>query len=384
MTSTTGTPFYPRPGEAELDDLAVHYAEQVDQLPADGPERTARRESFVCAAMPLASRLARRYRGRGEPMEDLEQVARLGLLKAVDRYDPEQGRFTGFAAITITGELRRHFRDRTWDVRVPRRMQELSRNLARANADLTVDLRRSPTVPELADRLQTDQAEVLAALESSAAYSAFSLQAPAADNGIELADRLAEIDQGLDQVEDRITVSGLLYRLPARERRILALRFYGNRTQAEIAAQLGLSQMHVSRLLARALAWLRQAMLSDAPQHWRAGPVLPDGHDVAIRTRTSAGLAVIDVAGEVDRDTAGRLRDGLQQAVRLPVKQVVVNLTGVPFIDAAGVAALLAGLEAARVAGVRLRVAGAQPYVRRALKVTGLQGLLDGGMPAAA
>jgi RNA polymerase sigma-B factor len=379
MTPTSGTHPDSRPGEIELDDLAVHYAEQVKQLPTDGPERSARRESFVCAAMPLATRLARRYRGCGEPMEDLEQVAGLGLLKAVDRYDPEQGQFTGFAAVTITGELRRHFRDRTWHVRVPRRMQELSRDVRRASADLTAELRRSPSVPELADRLRTDQADVLAALESLAAYTAVSLQAPTADGaGVELADRLAEVDHGLDQVEDRITVSELLYRLPARERRILALRFYGNQTQAEIAAELGLSQMHVSRLLARALGWLREAMLSDAPQHWRAGPVLPDGHHVAVRTKIRADVAVVDVAGEVDRDTAGRLRDGLQQAVRLPVDQVLVDVSRVPFIDAAGVAALLAGLEAARVAGVRLRVAGAQPYVRRALRVTGLQNLLDG------
>ncbi|HEX7744061.1 MAG TPA: sigma-70 family RNA polymerase sigma factor, partial [Micromonosporaceae bacterium] len=150
MTLISGTSLSPRFGEPELDALAVGYAEQVAGLPPGAAERRARRAHLVCAAMPLAARLAGRYRGRGEPMEDLEQVARVGLIKAIDRYDPRQGRFTGFAAVTILGELRRHFRDRTWDVRVPRRMQELSRALGRAHAELTAELRRAPTVAELA------------------------------------------------------------------------------------------------------------------------------------------------------------------------------------------------------------------------------------------
>lgn len=374
---------YQRLDESELDVLAVDYAEQVAGLPAGAAERRTPRANLVGAALPLATRLARRYRGRGEPMDDLEQVARVGLIKAIDRYDPRQGQFTGFAAITILGELRRHFRDRTWDVRVPRRMQELSRRLGRADGELTAELRRSPTVAELAAHLEINPGEVLAAQESSAAYAAVSLHVRAAGaTGAGLVDRLAEVDPGLDRVEDRITIAELLYRLPARERRILALRFYGNRTQAEIAAELGMSQMHVSRLLSRALTWLREAMLSEAPLHWGAGPVLPDGHRVTLLTRIAGRRAVVEVTGEVDRDTAGRLRDGLLNAVRLPVREVLADLSGVPFVDAAGIAAVLVALEAARGADVRLRVGGAQPYVRRALRVAGLQTVLVAG-PAA-
>ncbi|HEX7746673.1 MAG TPA: sigma-70 family RNA polymerase sigma factor, partial [Micromonosporaceae bacterium] len=226
-------------------------------------------------------------------------------------------------------------------------------------------------------------AEVRAAQESSAAYAAVSLHAPPpGGTGAGLADRLAEVDPSLDRVEDRVTVSGLLYRLPARERRILALRFYGNRTQAEIAAELDMSQMHVSRLLSRALTWLREAMLSEAPQHWRAGPVRRDAHRVTLRTWIAGGRAVVEVTGEVDRDTAGRLRDGLLAAVRLPVPEVVADLSGVPFVDAAGIAAVLVALEAARGSEVRLRVRGTQPYVRRALRVAGLDAVLAEG-PAA-
>jgi RNA polymerase sigma-B factor len=377
MTLISGRAIYQRFDESELDALAVRYVEQVAGLPAGAAERRARRANFVCAAVPLATRLAHRYRGRGEPIEDLEQVARIGLIKAIDRYDPKQGRFSAFAAITILGELRRHFRDRTWDVRVPRRMQELSRAVGRADMELTAELRRSPTVAELADHLSINQGEVLAAQESSAAYAAVSLHALPGGTGVGLADRLAEVDPGLDRVEDRVTVSGLLYRLPARERRILALRFYGNRTQAEIAAELGMSQMHVSRLLSRALTWLREAMLSEAPQHWRAGPILPDGHRVTLFTRIAGGRAIVEVTGEVDRDTAGRLRDGLLHAVRLPVREVLAELSGVPFVDAAGIAAVLVALEAARGAEVRLRIGGTQPYVRRALRVAGLGAVLE-------
>jgi RNA polymerase sigma-B factor len=189
--------------------------------------------------------------------------------------------------------------------------------------------------------------------------------------------RLGEADAGLDSAEDRLTVGMLLCRLPVRERQILAMRFYAGSTQTDIAAELGISQMHVSRLLSRALTWLREAMLSDSPQHWRAGPVMPDSHHLTLHSRMAGGRGVVDVAGEVDRDTASSLRDALLAAVRQPVREVAVSLARVPFIDAAGIAALLVGLEAARGAGVRLRVSGSQPYVRRVLRAAGLQQLLD-------
>lgn len=379
MTPSTGIRTRARVDLPELDAIALSYAQRVGGLPADSADRAASRERLVWAALPFATRLARRYRGRGEPMEDLEQVARLGLLKAVDRYDPERGTFTGFAAITIVGELRRHFRDRTWSVHVPRRMQELSLEVSRVSAEMTSELCRSPSVAELAARLSTGTEEILAARETAAAYASLSLNAPTRDDGsAKLTDQLGEADAGLDSVEERLTVSALLCRLPPRERRILAMRFYGNSTQMDIAAELGISQMHVSRLLSRALTWLRDAMLSESPRHWQAGSAIPDGHHLAVRSRVAGGTALVEIAGEVDRDTAGRLRDALLSAVRQPVREVAVGLTGVPFIDAAGVAALLVGLEAARGAGVRLRLSGTQPYVRRALRVARLQSLLDG------
>ncbi|MFB6395533.1 SigB/SigF/SigG family RNA polymerase sigma factor [Polymorphospora lycopeni] len=361
-----------------LDELAESYAARVTGLAPDAAERCRLRERLVHAALPLAARLARRYQGRGEPLEDLEQVARLGLLKAVDRYDPGRGAFTGFAAITMAGELRRHFRDRTWGVHVPRRMQERSMEVSRVTAELTTELHRAPTTAELADRMGTGTEDIRTAQETSAAYSAMSLNAPAhADATGELADQLGDADGNLDSVDDRLTVSALLCRLPARERRILALRFYGNHTQAEIAAELGISQMHVSRLLGRALAWLREAMFSDAPLRWQAGVVPTDARDLSVRIRLTGAVAVVAVAGEVDRDNAGLLRDRLLEAVRRGVPEVAVDLGGVPFIDAAGISAILVGFEAGRGAGVRLRITAPRPQVLRTLQAAGLQPLLE-------
>jgi RNA polymerase sigma-B factor len=361
-----------------LDAVAISYAQRTAGLADDSPERRAARDRLVRAAWAFAARLARRYSGRGEPLEDLEQVARLGLLKSIDRYDPQRGAFTGFASMTITGELRRHFRDRTWGVHVPRRWQELSIEVTRLDAELTTELRRSPSVVELADRLNRRPEEIRAARETAAAYTSLSLNAPRADDsGAELGDEIGGADVELDSVEDRLTVGALLRRLPVRERQILAMRFHGNRTQSEIAAELGISQMHVSRLLSRALTWLRQAMLSDTPQPWQAGPGAQDGPQLTVRSRLAGATALVEVSGEVDRDTAGRLRDALLDAVRRPVREVELSLSGVPFVDAAGIVALLVGFEAGRGAGVRLRIVGVQPVVRRALRVANLRFLLD-------
>jgi RNA polymerase sigma-B factor len=377
MTPPTGLPAPTRIDLPALDAVAMSYAQPCGGVAEDEGTRRAVREQLVAAALPFATRLARKYRGRGEPMEDLEQVARLGLLKAVDRYDPARGAFAGFAAVTIIGELRRHFRDRTWGVHVPRRMQEMSLEVSRASADLTSELRRAPTAAELAVRLKIQEEDVVAALETSAAYSSLSLNTPARDGGeAEMGDLIGDLDVNLDAVDDRVAVSALLARLPERERRILAMRFYGNRTQTEIATELGISQMHVSRLLSRALTWLREAMLSDDPHHWQAGSTPSDQHELVMRTSHNGVLAVVTIAGEVDRDTAGSLRERLLAAARLPVREIEVRLDGVPFIDAVGISALLAGFEAARAVGTRLRVAGTKPYVRRALRVAGLQPLL--------
>jgi len=373
MTPHSGVPAPEELDLPELDAVAMSYAHRS----GDDARRSAR-ERLVRSAMPFAGRLARRYRGRGEPMDDLEQVARLGLLKAVDRFDPARGAFTGFAAATIIGELRRHFRDRTWGVHVPRRMQELSIEVNRASTELTAKLRRSPTVPELAARLRVDEEEILAALETAAAYTPLSLNMPArAESEAELGDLLGGADVGLEAVDDRLTVASLMCRLPERERRILALRFYGNKTQTEIAAELGISQMHVSRLLSRALTWLREAMLSDAPKQWQAGAAPGDHHEITVARADQPGGVRLQVTGEIDRDTADPLRAAVLEAVRRvaggpPPREVSVSLAGVPIIDAAGVSALLRGFEAARTAGVRLRITDARLYVRRTLRVAGL------------
>lgn len=276
-------------GLEDLDAAAIAYAARIAEVPEE--RRQEAREELVRFALPFAGRLARRYRGRGEPLEDLEQVARLGLVNAVDRYDPERGSFTAYAAITIVGEIKRHFRDRTWGVHVPRRLRDLILEVGQATAALTSELSRSPTVTELAERLDTSEEEILAALESAAGYSPASLNAPVGgESAAEFGDLVGESDTDLESVDDRVTVSGLLGRLPWRERRILAMRFYGNQTQAEIAARFGISQMHVSRLLSRALTWLRQAMLTDAPAPWQ-GSTVEDGSPRrgAARRRAEAG-----------------------------------------------------------------------------------------------
>ncbi|WP_341715980.1 SigB/SigF/SigG family RNA polymerase sigma factor [Micromonospora sp. FIMYZ51] len=270
QTSTTTPPPTDR-GLEDLDSAALAYAARIEGLPPE--RRQEARDDLVRFALPFAGRLARRYRGRGEPLEDLEQVARLGLVNAVDRYDPERGSFTAYAAITIVGEIKRHFRDRTWGVHVPRRLRDLILEVGQATAALTSELSRAPTVAELSKRLETPEEEILAALESAAGYSPASLNAPVGgESSAEFGDLVGESDIALESVDDRVTVSGLLHRLPWRERRILAMRFYGNQTQAEIAARFGISQMHVSRLLSRALTWLRQAMLADTPPPWQNGP----------------------------------------------------------------------------------------------------------------
>ncbi|MFD1369713.1 SigB/SigF/SigG family RNA polymerase sigma factor [Actinoplanes sichuanensis] len=366
------------PAESMLEDLdaaALAYAERLDG--ATPAEAEASRERLIRFCLPFAGRLARRYRGRGEHLEDLEQVARLGLVKSIDRYDPERGSFTAYAVITISGELKRHFRDRTWGVHVPRRVQDLSLEVGHASMLLTGTLARNPTTGELADRLGVSEEAVREAVESAAGYSPASLNAPVAEDGaMEFGDLLGGLDTELESVTDKLTVTDLLLRMPARERRMLAMRFYGNRTQAEIAEELGISQMHVSRLLSRALTWLREAMLSDNPPHWegesRAGR---PGMQVAV-TREGGALAV-RVRGEVDRDTAERLRVGLRHAINgAGVRSVLVDLTAVPLVDAAGVSVLLDAVQTAAAARVEFGVTGAQPYVARILAVSGLAGVL--------
>ncbi len=232
----------------------------------DSPTRARIRDELVEMHLPLVEYLARRFRNRGEPLDDLIQVATIGLIKSVDRFDLERGvEFSTYATPTIVGEIKRHFRDKGWAIRVPRRLQELKLSLTKATSELSQKLGRSPTVAELAGHLGMSEEEVLEGLESANAYSAVSLDAP--DGGDEdspaVADTLGVEDESLEGVEYRESLKPLLDQLPPREKRILLLRFFGNMTQSQIADDLGISQMHVSRLLARTLTQLRAGLLAD-------------------------------------------------------------------------------------------------------------------------
>ena len=229
-------------------------------LPAGHPSRPAARDRAIEAWLPLARHLAQRYANRGEPFDDLFQTATVGLLKAVDRFDSGFGiDFAGFAIPTIAGEIKRHFRDRTWSIRVPRRLQELRLAITAANSTLTHTLGRSPTVADIAVHLKVTEEDVLEGLEGARAYSATSLSTPAgAEGDLELGDTLGGVDHEYELAEARVALGPAMTCLDEREQRIVTLRFYGNLTQQEIAEQIGVSQMHVSRLLSRALIKLRK------------------------------------------------------------------------------------------------------------------------------
>lgn len=221
------------------------------------------RNKLVRMHLPLVEHLARRFRNRGEPLDDLTQVATIGLIKSVDRFDPDRGvEFSTYATPTVVGEIKRHFRDKGWAVRVPRRLQELRLALTTATAELSQQHGRSPTVHELAEKLAISEEEVLEGLESANAYSTLSLDVPDTDDeSPAVADTLGAEDEALEGVEYRESLKPLLEDLPPREKRILLLRFFGNMTQSQIAQEVGISQMHVSRLLARTLAQLREKLL---------------------------------------------------------------------------------------------------------------------------
>ncbi|MHC0431699.1 RNA polymerase sigma factor SigF [Streptomyces sp. O3] len=236
---------------------------ELRKLPADSSEYADLRNRLVRMHLPLVEHLARRFRNRGEPLDDLTQVATIGLIKSVDRFDPERGvEFSTYATPTVVGEIKRHFRDKGWAVRVPRRLQELRLALTTATAELSQLHGRSPTVHELAEKLAISEEEVLEGLESANAYSTLSLDVPDTDDeSPAVADTLGAEDEALEGVEYRESLKPLLEDLPPREKRILLLRFFANMTQSQIAQEVGISQMHVSRLLARTLAQLREKLL---------------------------------------------------------------------------------------------------------------------------
>jgi RNA polymerase sigma-B factor len=221
------------------------------------------REWLVERYLPLARHVAARYRGGSEPIEDLEQVASLALVKAIDRFDPSRGTsFSSYAVPTISGELRRHFRDHTWALRVPRDLQELAVKVGKAEGRLQLELGRAPTATELADHLDCSVEELLEARDAAGANRMSSLDAPVTSDdaeGASLADILGTDDERLEQVERTLAVDSALESLDARGREILRLRFHEELTQAAIGERVGLSQMHVSRLIRQALETLRAA-----------------------------------------------------------------------------------------------------------------------------
>lgn len=219
------------------------------------------RDALINRCIPLADHIARKFSGRGEPFDDLSQVARVGLVHAVDRFDLSRGsNFLSFAVPTIMGEVRRYFRDNTWAMRVPRRVKETHLRIGAAVDQLSQRLGRSPTAKEIAAELDVDPDEVTQAVIAGNAYQPTSIDAASVgrDSDASLLDTLGEEESQFDRVEEYIAVRPLLAGLPERERRILTMRFFESMTQTQIASQLGISQMHVSRILAKTLARLRE------------------------------------------------------------------------------------------------------------------------------
>jgi RNA polymerase sigma-B factor len=233
-------------------------------LPDGSAKFIRQRDSIVERCLPLADHIARRFDGRGEPRDDLVQVARVGLVNAVIRFDVDAGSdFVSFAVPTIMGEVRRHFRDNSWSVKVPRRLMELHLRLGAATAEMSQRLGRAPTPSELAAELEMDRDEVVEGLIAGSSYNTLSIDG--AGGGTEeapaIADTLGDLDANLDQIENREALRPLLDSLPERERTVLVLRFFESLTQTQIAERVGISQMHVSRLLAKSLTRLRDQMV---------------------------------------------------------------------------------------------------------------------------
>ncbi|WP_433790689.1 SigB/SigF/SigG family RNA polymerase sigma factor [Actinoplanes sp. CA-252034] len=247
-----------RADAATSTDRASELITAMAALDVDHPSRPALRDRTIEAWLPLARHLSHRYANRGEPRDDLYQVAVVGLIKAVDRFEADRGvDFAGFAIPTIIGEIKRHFRDKTWAVRVPRRLQELRLAITAANNTLTNTLGRSPSVADIAQHLDISEDEVIEGLEGARAYNSTSLSTPISESGTELGETLGSEDDGFELADLRTTLGPAIATLDQRDQKIISLRFHGNLTQAQIAEELGISQMHVSRLLTRALVKLR-------------------------------------------------------------------------------------------------------------------------------
>jgi RNA polymerase sigma-B factor len=255
QTPTTDSAPAPTPGDglASERELWRRFAAHRDR---------ASREELVRRYLPFAKNLALRYRGASESFDDLLQVANLGLVNAIDRFQPERGTpFAAFASPTILGELKRHFRDRVWTVRVPRGLHDRMAEVDKATSQLTVELQRSPSVGEIAAKLELDPGDVLEVLEANHNRRPLSLDRPLGDEEESPASEwIGDEDEGFELVEDKLTLEGVLPQLDERERLILKLRFVDDMTQSQIAEQIGHSQMHVSRILRRTLDRIREAV----------------------------------------------------------------------------------------------------------------------------
>lgn len=234
---------------------------ELARLEPDSTDFRRHRDRIVERCLPLADHIARRFDGRGEARDDLVQVARVGLVNAVIRYDVGTGSdFVSFAVPTIMGEVRRHFRDNSWSVKVPRRLKELHLRLGVATAELSQKLGRAPTASELAAELGMDREAVVEGLVAGSSYNTLSIDSGGDEDALAIVDTLGDIDLSLDQIENREALRPLLAALPERERTVLLLRFFESLTQTQIAERVGISQMHVSRLLAKALTRLRDQL----------------------------------------------------------------------------------------------------------------------------
>ena len=251
----------PDNGEEAPPDAGAMLAE-LHSLDEDDPRRRELRDQLVALHMPLVVYLAKRFSGRNEPLSDLVQVGAIGLIKAIDRFDVERRlEFSTYATPTILGEIKRHFRDTGWLIHVPRRAQEMQTALNAARADLNQELGRAPTVAELAARLEVGEDTVVEALDAARAYSGVPIDALAAPGeSVPEHPVLGVVDEGYEQVEQRALLSDVIAKLPEAEREILLLRFIANKTQTEIASTVGVSQMQVSRLVARGLKKLRESL----------------------------------------------------------------------------------------------------------------------------
>jgi RNA polymerase sigma-B factor len=273
-TSTSGPQARPATPSGRRHDDAPDTADLFTRLAAlgDGPERDALRDQLVTAWLPMAHRIAGRFRDRGESLEDLRQVAALGLVKAIDRFDPERGAFESYAVPTITGEVKRHFRDRMWALRVPRRVQDLRNKVRLARRELTqTPGSPEPTAADIAAHTGLTEDEVNTGLEALDSFSTLSLDAELSgdEEGYSLADTLGASDASYDVVIDRESAKEGLRHLPERERAILYMRYFEDMTQSRIADRLGISQMHVSRLISRSCARVRAEALGQRKTHGR-------------------------------------------------------------------------------------------------------------------